>query len=127
MTELNRYDAGCLYAGEDEMVLREDGQYVKYSDFAALQQKLDAIAVENAALKENVELHANGFSVCPVCDHESPCDTDDIVWMTRDMKTPATDTYLNSVRAEGVELPEMASQVENDRGDDEAFWDVDYD
>lgn len=68
----------------------------------ALEQQRDELAAENASIKANVAIHAAGFSVCPVCSHEEPSETDDIVWMVK--ATPATDSYLNSVRAEGVEM-----------------------
>lgn len=39
---VQRYDAGCLYAGEDEMQEEIDGEYIKYEDYAALLLKLEA-------------------------------------------------------------------------------------
>lgn len=66
-----------------------------------LQQKLDALAAENAEIRAIVEGHAAGFKVCPRCSHEDECETDDVVWMAR-KATPATYAYLNSVRAEGI-------------------------
>lgn len=56
----------------------KDGQFVKYEDFAALQQERDALAAENAAMRNL--LGATGFK----------------------SETPATDAFLNSVRAEAV-------------------------
>lgn len=66
-----------------------------------LAAQLADVVAENAALKANVEAHAAGFSVCPSCGHEEPCETDDVVWMTRDTQTPATDRFLAERRAEG--------------------------
>jgi hypothetical protein len=68
---------------------------------AALQQKLDALAAENAALKDYLK-------ECSVVQGEGNWTTDAeksvyvpaTEWMPQ---TPVTDTYLNSVRAEGVE------------------------
>ncbi|MEN4712096.1 hypothetical protein [Pantoea agglomerans] len=71
--------------------------------FRALEQQRNALAAENAAIKSSVEMHAAGFKICPACSHQDECETDDVVWMVREA-TPATDAYLNSVRAEGVEM-----------------------
>ncbi|WP_210467012.1 hypothetical protein [Pantoea ananatis] len=80
-----------------------------------LQQKLDALAAENASLKESVE-HAAG------CIHAAEVEGLKDVLESRDgerlydlvhrrlchaylpVETPATDAHLNSVRAEGVDL-----------------------
>lgn len=37
MNEVKRYDAGCDYAGEEEMVERADGDFVRHEDYAALK------------------------------------------------------------------------------------------
>ncbi len=42
MSEVKRYDAGCDYAGEEEMVERADGDFVRHEDYAALQEQLTA-------------------------------------------------------------------------------------
>ena len=66
---------------------------------AVLQQKLDALAAENAALKqwasETDELWING------CDLDAHLD--------ELPQTPATDAYLNSVRADAI--VEAASRI----------------
>lgn len=46
MSEVKRYDPGCDYAGQDEMVESVDGVYVKYSDYAALKAERDALATK---------------------------------------------------------------------------------
>lgn len=79
-----------------------------------LQQKLDAMAAENASLKESVE-HADG------CIHAAEVEGLKDVLESRDgerlydlvhrrlchaylpVETPATDAHLNSVRADAVE------------------------
>ncbi|MGP2520500.1 hypothetical protein ACTUSX_11505 [Pantoea ananatis] len=75
----------------------EDGNYVSYKDYAALQQKLDALAAENAVQKENA-LKAEKVIMSSKFDYWS-----DRVELASAVKkiieTPATDTYLNSVRA----------------------------
>jgi len=77
----------------------------------ALQQKLDAMAAENVALKIiveciNSELYGKGFAVAGwhLNGALEPLDN----WFTDNAwglpETPTTDAYLNSVRAEGVEM-----------------------
>lgn len=100
MNEVKRYDAGCEYAGEDEMVEREDGDYVSYSDYAALQQKLDAVLAENVALK-------NYLQECSVVQGEGnwTSDAEKSVYVPATEWLPptlATDAQLNAVRAEGI-------------------------
>lgn len=81
----------------------------------ALKAQRDALAAENASLKESVE-HAAG------CIHAAEVEGLQDALESRDgerlydlvhrrlchaylpTETPATDTYLNSVRAEGVDL-----------------------
>ncbi|ECJ4667604.1 hypothetical protein DNZ36_24165 [Salmonella enterica subsp. diarizonae] len=64
-----------------------------------LVQERNALAAENAGLKELIEQHANSVAVCPNCSHEEPSETDDIVALYRSMETPATDVFLAEVRA----------------------------
>jgi len=130
MSEVKRYDAGCEYAGEDEMVEREDGDYVSYSDYATLQQKLDAVLAENVALKGFFEAGINAsFEGCDFFgdqmqalalqlglireesyrqdEHENmvvnSCGFEDGDAVYFINETPATDALLNAVRAEAIE------------------------
>lgn len=41
---VNRYDPGCLYAGQDDMVRRDDGTFVTYADYSALEAKYRELA-----------------------------------------------------------------------------------
>lgn len=68
-----------------------------------LVQERNALAAENAGLKELIEQHANSVAVCPNCSHEEPSETDDIVALYRSMETPATDVFLAEVRASAIE------------------------
>lgn len=70
---------------------------------SALLAQRDALAAENAGLKELIEQHANSVAVCPNCSHEEPSETDDIVALYRSMETPATDAFLAEVRAQVCE------------------------
>ncbi|AYN25725.1 hypothetical protein D8682_26505 [Buttiauxella sp. 3AFRM03] len=47
---VKRYNAGCAYAGEEEMTQVDDGSYVSYEDYAALLKERDALEVLNDAL-----------------------------------------------------------------------------
>lgn len=76
---------------------------VRYSDYAALQAERDALAAENAALKELIEMHGASFSVCPNCSHEEPSETDDIVALYRSLGTTATDAFLREQQAKGAD------------------------
>lgn len=70
---------------------------------ADLKKQVQALAAEIAQIKSAIESHAVGFVVCPVCSHEEPSGTDDVVVMVRDIDTPATDVILNEVRAQAVD------------------------
>lgn len=72
--------------------------------FIALQAERDALAAENVARKDLVEQHAGCFSVCPNCSHEEPSEADDVVWMSREMETPATDATIAEIKAQGVDM-----------------------
>lgn len=71
-----------------------------------LQQKLDALAVENAALKSVISKYAKVKQDFDDFDGdrrgiaENLCEAEDA--LVSGIKTPATDAYLNSVRAEGI-------------------------
>lgn len=94
------------------------------SQIAALQQKLDAMAAENAALKQVFVSKEFSTEVTDVfldtvvlkidgdehyCHQWVDNDSDVIRAVLTSIKaenpTPATDAYMNSVRAEGVRLP----------------------
>lgn len=74
-----------------------DGGYVSYTDYAELKARRDALAAENSAMRNL--LGATGF----------------------ESETPATDAYLNSVRAEGVEMVLKNMNLHSDR-EEYASW-----
>ncbi|MDE9574440.1 hypothetical protein L2106_13585 [Citrobacter portucalensis] len=82
-------------------------QFVRSTNMAVqlanAESKCRQMAAESAGLKELIEQHANSVAVCPNCSHEEPSETDDIVALYRSMETPATDTFLAEVRAQGVD------------------------
>ena len=88
MSEVKRYEVtemGPTYHKRTEMLLSDDGCWVDYEDYAALKAERDAMAAENAAMRDLIG--ATGFK----------------------SETPATEAYLNSVRADGVE--DFANQL----------------
>ncbi|ECA5218932.1 hypothetical protein ELR74_18925 [Salmonella enterica subsp. enterica serovar Bareilly] len=92
------------------------------SQLDAQLARSNALAAENAGLKELIEQHANSVAVCPNCSHEEPSETDDIVALYRSMGTPATDVFLAEVRAQGVER--YAAQLKSEAElADETGWD----
>lgn len=86
MSEVKRYDLvgdmdGNCNLNEARMELSDDGVYVKHRDYEALEAKCTALAEENALLKDY--LAPIGLKV---------------------EGTPATDTFMAEVRAQGVEM-----------------------
>lgn len=73
----------------------------------ALQQKLDAMAAENAVHKSVIEAvrgvadNSNGIAGWHL--NGEIARWDEILPEIEDIETPATDAYLNSVRAEGMD------------------------
>ncbi|MDR6350868.1 hypothetical protein [Pantoea sp. SORGH_AS_0659] len=76
------------------------------SDLATRLDVMDscnkALATENYAVKNIIELHAAGFSACSACGHEEASENDDVVFLSRSLATPETNVILNSLRAEGI-------------------------
>lgn len=69
-----------------------------------LQQKLDAMAAENAALKQIAMEYAN-LADSRLSEMTANCESDcSMECYDFTSKLPATDAYLNSVRAEGVDM-----------------------
>jgi len=98
--------AGILRAGNKLEQLYGLAEQME-TDHAALQQKLDALAAENAALKTAISTYAKVKQDFDDFDGdrrgiaESLCEAEDA--LVSGIKTPATDPYLNSVRADSVE------------------------
>jgi len=126
---IKRYDHGVAHGDsqipESFMCVSDKGAYVAYEDYAALQQKLDAMADKlarsegysvgvdaermeyikkcNAMAAESAALKSFATKYSKAVIHWN-------IWADKEDKlrecpeTPATDAYLNSVRAEGVEM-----------------------
>ena len=66
----------------------------------ASEQQLAAVVAENAGLKAAIETHKHGFVRCNCCGDELMCHTDDVCRALDE--TPATDSFLAEVRAQGL-------------------------
>ncbi len=116
---VKRYEVVGDKYGDGTVKESDTGQVVFYEDCAALQQKLDALAVENAAQSSSLKALATlnnrlwqwtsrmSYNASYVGEPEGL-----VKGHIREMekildgaanKTPATDAYLNSVRAEGIQ------------------------
>lgn len=107
----------------------EHGEYVKFSDYEALvselasirqintqtlqvkltmadtikvlEERVNALAVENAALKDAITTHSQSTHFCELCGKDDPCSTDDVCYALNE--TPTTDAALAAIQAQGVE------------------------
>ncbi|WP_051926439.1 hypothetical protein [Pantoea sp. 9140] len=103
MSEVNRIGAVWNDICES-LQLREssDGELVKYEDYAELKAQRDALAAENAALKHTANI-IRALNANPEAARFCGFEDEQIDNAVEAMSTPATDAYLNSVRAEGVD------------------------
>jgi hypothetical protein len=93
--------------------LSDDKHYVRLGDYAARKAERDALAAENAALR-NAHPQPFGPIMMQALDAYQAKEDEipeqgmmDALFILRDsinIETPATDAYLNSVRADGVEM-----------------------
>ena len=78
------------------------GEWVRYQDYAELKAQRDALAAENGRMKKAIKrIFPEG-----VADEKSGIGFSDIAkecYASAD-ETPATDAFLNSVRAEGLKM-----------------------
>lgn len=103
---VNRYSVGV--DGIDQ-----NGNLVKYTDYAALEARCLELAAENAGMKSAIDATIGWQQSTDPENVES-------VRMLVDIKTPATEAVLAEVRAQGVE---MFAAVLRRKGDD-AFFDA---
>ncbi|WP_337030365.1 hypothetical protein [Pantoea agglomerans] len=119
LNELPQAFYGVIQSGKVVMLPAEDGQWPNKTSVAeayrALEKQRDALAAENVLMlklltdisENHVEYFSEGegytFAGVPL-DYVSEINT----YVSRDVNAenpfPATDAYLNSVRAEGVEM-----------------------
>ena len=93
MSEVKRHSV-TGYGRQDINYNDPEGEFVYYEDYAALQQKLDAMAAENAALRDVLEDIVEPQSSVLEREHR--------IRAENALKAQATDAYLNSVRADAV-------------------------
>ena len=102
MTEVKRYSHNGLRG----MLEHKAGRYVSYERYAALNTERDALMAENAVRGEIIERLIGQYSAAgyhAVQNSLNPAQS--LLYDAMQvLKQPATDAYLNSMRAEGVEL-----------------------
>lgn len=105
---------GDMVAYEDYAELKEEYERLDKSHSAALA-KIDALAAENAALKQYID------DKCYITDPKGLGAVIDAE--SNDVETPDTDAILSSLHAEGVEMaieaakPEVASEFQRETFD----------
>lgn len=78
----------------------------------AANQTIDALAVENAALKDAITTHSQSTHFCELCGKDDPCSTDDVCYALNE--TPATDAALAAIQAQAKAeaIEQLAIQLE---------------
>ncbi|KAF2282289.1 hypothetical protein GH714_044133 [Hevea brasiliensis] len=108
MSEVKRFTFELFHCNGGDMTPDDEGEYVSYEDYAEWQQKLDALAAENAALKSSIpslkHVDLDNDNIDDVSLAKDIGLNDAVTLMNRwKGETPATDAYLNAVRADAVE------------------------
>lgn len=88
-----------------DVVESAEGDMVDYEDYAALEARCEALAVENAGLKDLAKGWANATDD-PLFEEHGEIFHDSIDACEEELKTicPTTDAFLAEVRAQGVEM-----------------------
>ena len=102
MSEVKRYSHNGLRG----MLEHNAGRYVSYESYSALESERDALAAENAVRGEIIDrligqYSASGYHAIQNSLNPAQSLLYDAMQV---LKQPATDAYLDSVRAEGVEM-----------------------
>ncbi|HDR2874376.1 TPA: hypothetical protein QCK10_001499 [Enterobacter roggenkampii] len=103
---VKRYDLvgdmdGNCNLNEARMEHSDDGSYVSYEDYAALETRCEALAAENAEMKEEIS------NITFMRDDDffgSTQRAQEVMGRLVNIKTPETDASLAEVRAKGVEM-----------------------
>lgn len=102
MSEVKRYSHNGLRG----MLEHKAGRYVSYERYAALNAERDVLAAENAIRGEIIDRLIGQYSAAgyhAVKNSQNPAQS--LMYDAMQvLKQPATCTYLNSVRAEGVAM-----------------------
>lgn len=106
MSEVKRYEFEVY-----QMSAHPQGDYVHYEDYAELKAQRDALAAEVSAIREQAEnVYSAGYNHGHVntvdgIAYATPVEDEfyhNALQIMLEVETPATDAYLNSVRAEAV-------------------------
>lgn len=118
MSEVKRYDISAF--GGMSMDERSDGAYVNYEDYAKLKAKYESLAADNAELSARTPVaYSYRYAGCETCEgfqdwrwelsKEKPPEwmletgkVTNLVELFELHETPATDAFLDEVRAQGV-------------------------
>lgn len=105
MSEVKRYDLvgdmdGNCNLNEARIELSDDGVYAKHRDYEALQHKCAALAAESAGMKKFCKDAAFDADYEAELGMERGGFSDAL----NEIKTPATDAFLDEIRAQGVEM-----------------------
>ncbi|QDH45591.1 hypothetical protein AAM22_gp16 [Pantoea phage vB_PagM_AAM22] len=107
MNEVKRHSVSG-YGRQDICYNDPEGEFVYYEDYATLKAKCDALAAENAEVRASIPeerfIDILNENMDDVSLAEDIGYNTAVKEMRRDIETPATDAYLNSVRAEGVDM-----------------------
>lgn len=113
--KIERFDCGTYYDG-GVMLDSDDGEYVYHKDYATLEAKCAALAVENAVLKDGIlqasedmeALHDDYALFSYDSDGEQMdellrlCDAQDSIASLENVKTPATDAFLAEIERKAI-------------------------
>jgi spore coat polysaccharide biosynthesis protein SpsF (cytidylyltransferase family) len=102
MSEVKRHSVSG-YGRQDICYNDPEGEFVYHDDYADLKAERDALAVECAQYKSLAERFAERADDYK-SEHFGYSVFDSSNEFKQHIKTAATDAYLNSVRAEGVEM-----------------------
>ncbi|HAU5716200.1 hypothetical protein ABNU44_14045 [Serratia marcescens] len=94
-----RFEAFAREAEHGELVQFDAHQQVVSgleAERDAQQKRADALAVENAALKDAITTHSQSTHFCELCGKDDPCSTDDVCYALNE--TTATDAALAAIR-----------------------------
>ena len=101
MSDVKRFEIEVTGENQYREVEVSDGSYVAHRDYAALKAERDALAAENLEMKDAIDCHRAGFTVCESCGEESEGRNDDVCLVLN--KTPDTDAIKRQWMAEGVD------------------------
>ncbi|UGS47093.1 hypothetical protein JMT66_05290 [Kosakonia cowanii] len=84
------------------MTVMADRLDVQFAALCESRNEAKQLAGENALMKSAIKTHSESVHFCVGCGKDDPCSNDDVCYALEE--TPATDAFLASLRAEGVEM-----------------------